>query len=234
MMKTKPEFRVYALRLAKKEGFETTHFCGIYKDFEVYTAGHKVPCVIGLPQVILANELTVKFDNSGNPFKILDACRKLPKVVFEYDCMCWFGNSFNLKLLEDGRLVRLAYGYSKLGPEDRMCDDKEYVLLNNPELVKEIKKLIKENKEELKKLPRKVSNYNILDGAGETFRFGRLKIEGSNILTESLEGYEEALKKYNSIPMGWEEELLQFQRVFKKFQDKFHKYVEDPLFNGEE
>ena len=42
-MKTKPEFRVYALSLAKKEGFETTHFCGIYKDFEVYTAGHKVP-----------------------------------------------------------------------------------------------------------------------------------------------------------------------------------------------
>lgn len=65
--------------------------------------------------------------------------------------MCWFGNSYNLKLLDDGRLVRLTYGYSKLGPEDCMCDDKEYVLLNSPELVKEIKKLIKENKEDLKK-----------------------------------------------------------------------------------
>ncbi len=232
-MKTKPEFRVYALRLAKKEGFETTHFCGIYKDFEVYTAGHKVPCVIGLPQVILANKGTVKFDNTGDPFKILDACKKLPKVIFEYDCVCWFGNSFNLKLLEDGRLVRLAYGYSKLGPEDRMCDDKEYVLLNSPKLVKEIKKLIKETKEELKQLPREISNYNVLDGANETFRFGRMKFEGSNILSYSMEGYEEALKKYNAVEIGWEKDLLHFQRIFKKFQDKFHEYVEEPLFNGE-
>ena len=33
--------------------------------------------------------------------------------------------------------------------------------------------------------------------------------------------------------MGWEEDLLQFQRLFKKFQNKFHEYVEEPLFNGE-
>ena len=114
-----------------------------------------------------------------------------------------------------------------------MCDDKEYVLLNSPELVKEIKKLIKENKEDLKKIPREISNYNILDGAGETFRFGRMKFYGSNALTESMEGYQEKFKRYNSIPMGWEEELLQFQRLFKKFQDKFHEYFEYPLFNGE-
>lgn len=66
-MKREAEFRVYALRLAKTAGFETTHFCGIYKDFEVYTAGYKVPCVIGLPQVILANEKTEKFDTSEDP-----------------------------------------------------------------------------------------------------------------------------------------------------------------------
>ena len=104
--------------------------------------------------------------------------RKLPKVVFEYDCMCWFGNSYNLQLLDDGRLVRLAYGYSKLGPEDCMCDDKEYVMMNSPELVKGIKKLIKENKEELKKIPREISNSNVLDGTGEMFRFGRMKFYG--------------------------------------------------------
>lgn len=46
-------------------------------------------------------------------------------------------------------------------------------------------------------------------------------------------GYHEKLKRYNSIPVGWEEELLQFQRIFKKFQDKFHEYFEYPLFNGE-
>lgn len=156
------------------------------------------------------------------------------KVVFEYNCMCWFGNSYNLKLLEDGRLVRLAYGYSKLGPQDRMSDDKEYVLLNSPELVQEIKKLIKENREALKKIPRDISNLNILDGADETFRFGRMKIGGSNVLTFSMEGYKEELKRHNAVEMGWEKELLQFQRLFKKFQDKFHEYFEYPLFNGED
>ena len=40
-MKTNPEYRAQALRFAKKNGFETTHFRGIYEDSEVYTAG---PC----------------------------------------------------------------------------------------------------------------------------------------------------------------------------------------------
>ena len=159
---------------------------------------------------------------------------KSPKLVFEYDCMCWFGNSFNLKLFEDGRLIRLDYGYSKLGPEDRLTDDVEYQVINSPDLAKAIKQLIKENKEELKNLSRDISNPSICDGAGETFKFGRLKIEGSNILTVSMEGYEENLKRYNAVEMGWEKDLLQFQRLFKKFQNKFHKYVEEPLFNGED
>ncbi len=213
-MKTKPEFRAQALRFAKKNGFETTHFRGIYEGFEVYTVGYKVPCVIGLPQVILVNDETIKFDTFRDPFKILHACKQLPKVVFEYDCMCWFGNSYNLKLLDDGRLVRLAYGYSKLGPEDRMCDDKEYVLLNSPELVKGIKKLIKENKEELKKIPREISNYNILDGACETFRFGRMKFYGSNALTESMEGYQEKLKN-----------IMRYLRVGKKNFYSFRDFL---------
>lgn len=234
-MKTKPEFRVYALRLAKKEGFETTHFCGIYKDFEVYTAGHKVPCVIGLPQVILANEVTVKFDNFGDPFKILDACKKLPKVVFEYDCICFFGSSYKLILLEDGRLIREDYNISMPIIKNSLSDDFEDLVINSPDLVKAIKQLINDNKEELKSLLSKyIANPGICDGASETFRFGRMKIEGSNILTVSMEGYEEALKKYNSVEMGWEKDLLQFQRLFKKFQNKFHEYVEEPLFNGED
>ena len=48
-----------------------------------------------------------------------------------------------------------------------------------------------------------------------------------------MEGYQENLKRYNSISMGWEEELLQFQRIFKKFENKFHEYFELPLFNWE-
>ena len=238
-MKIKPEFRKVALDYAKQNGFDNVHFHGMLGtqeelgDIEVYIAGYKTPRVVGLPQVILTDGKSAKFDNSGEPFELLDACSKLPNVVFEYDCMCWFGNSYNLKLLEDGRLVRLAYGYSKLGPQERISEDKEYILLNSPELVKEIKKLIKENKEELKKLPRKISNYNIMDGVGETFIFGRMKFDGTNILTESMEGYKEELKKHNAVAQGWEEELLQFQRIFKKFEDKFHEYFEYSLFNGE-
>lgn len=232
-MKTRPEYRAQALRFAKENGFDKVHFCGMIDKFEVYTGDYNEERVVGLPQVIFADETSADFAVYEDPFRLLDTCKKLPKVVFEYDCMCWFGNSYNLKLLEDGRLVRLDYGYSKLGPQERMCDDKEYFLLNSPELVKEIKKLIKENKEELKKIPREISNYNILDGAGETFRFGRMKFYGSNALSESMEGYQEKLKRYNSIPMGWEEELLQFQRIFKKFENKFHEYYELPLFNGE-
>lgn len=72
-----------------------------------------------------------------------------------------------------------------------------------------------------------------MDGAGETFIFGRMKFVGTNILTESMEGYQEKLKKYNVLLQGWEEELLQFQRLFKMFQDKFHGYFEYSLFNGE-
>ena len=232
-MKTKPEYRVQALRFAKENGFDKVHFWGMIDSFEVYTGDYNEERVVGLPQVIFADEKTVDFAEYNDPFRLLDTCKKLPKVIFEYDCMCWYGNSYNLKLLEDGRLVRLDYGYSKLGPEDRMCDDKEYVLLNSSELVKDIKKLIKENKDKFKKLSRDISNPMILDGAGETFRFGRIKFEGSNVLTESMEGYKERIKQFNAIEMGWEEELLQFQRLFKEFQNKFHEYFEYPLFNGE-
>lgn len=143
------------------------------------------------------------------------------EVVFEYDCMCFFGGSYKLILLEDGRLIREEYDFESL-------------IINSPELAKAIKQLIKENKEELQKLPKEISNSHILDGTGETFKFGCVKIEGSNILTVSMEGYEEALKKYNAVEMGWEKDLLHFQRIFKKFQSKFHEYVEEPLFNGEE
>lgn len=233
-MKTKPDYRAKVLRLAKTQGYEVTHFCGIYKDYEVYTVGHKVPLVIGLPQIILANEKTVQFDQTADPFKILDACKKLPKLIFEYDCMCFFGSSYKLILLEDGRLIREDYDFSRPLSKDSLPDVFPFEIIKSPALAKEIKKLIKENKEELKKLPRDVSNPSICDGASETFRFGRMKFEGSNILTESMEGYKEEFKENNYPVLGWEEDLLHFQRLFKKFQNKFHEYVEEELFNGED
>ena len=149
--------------------------------------------------------------------------------------MCFFGGSYKLILLDDGRLIREDYNLSMPIIKESLTDDVEVVIINSPELAKAIKKFIKENKEELKSLLSKhITNPGICDGASETFKFGRMKIEGSNILTISMEGYEEALKKYNAVEMGWEKDLLHFQRIFKKFQNKFHEYVEEPLFNGEE
>ena len=157
------------------------------------------------------------------------------KVVFEYDCMCFFGSSYKLILLEDGRLIREDYNISMPIIKNCLTDDFEDLVINSPDLVKAIKQLINENKEELKSLLSKfIGNPGVCDGASETFRFGRMKIEGSNILTVSMEGYEENLKRYNAVEMGWEKDLLQFQRFFKKFQNKFHEYVEEPLFNGED
>ena len=48
-----------------------------------------------------------------------------------------------------------------------------------------------------------------------------------------MENYKEELKRWNAVEVGWEEPLLQYQKLFKKFQDKFHEYFELPLFNGE-
>ena len=140
MIKTKPEYRTQALKFAQKNGFDKVYFQGMIDDFEVYTCDFKTPSVIGLPQIVFADGKTVDFAEYRDPFRLLDTCKKLPKVVFEYDCMCWFGNSYNLKLLEDGRLVRLAYGYSKLGPQERISEDKEYILLGqNSSFVTELK-----------------------------------------------------------------------------------------------
>ena len=134
MIKTKTEYRAQALKFAQKNGFDKVYFQGRIDNFEVYTCDFKTPSVIGLPQIVFADGKTVDFAKYRDPFRLLDTCKKLPKVVFEYDCMCWDGNSYNLKLLEDGRLVRLAYGYSKLGPQERISEDKEYILLKSPEL----------------------------------------------------------------------------------------------------
>ena len=46
-----------------------------------------------------------------------------------------------------------------------------------------------------------------MDGANETFRFGRTKIYGSNALTYSMENYKEELKRWNAVEVGWEEPL---------------------------
>ena len=142
------------------------------------------------------------------------------KIIFEYDCVCFFGSSYKFTLFEDGRLIR---------------DERDFTseIIKSPDLAKEIQQLIDEDKEKLNKLPGHVSNRSILDGASETFQFGSLKFSGANILTVSMEGYKKKFKENDYPVQGWEEDLLHFQRLFRKFRKKFREYVNEPLFNGE-
>ena len=161
--------------------------------------------------------------------------KKSPKLVFEYDCMGILGGgNYKLFLFEDGQLIKEEHDGMVEYLESNHPGEFGTEIVKSPALAKDIKQLIKENEEALKKLPKEISNTNVIDGGYETFKFGRLKIEGANILTYSMEGYKEYLKEHNVIEMGWEEELLKFQRIFKKFQDKFHEYVTEPLFDEDE
>lgn len=232
-MKTRYEFRKKALKLACEEGFYNAVKClGIYEGFEVYTpyntAWKDNPPKIGLPQLILVNEKEAKWCVTTNPFAIMYASKKLPSVVFEYDCMSWFGNSYNIKLLADGTLIKYEYGYSKLGPDDRMRDDCEKVILKNLELVTEIKKLYEAHNKELKNLPRELSNYHILDGANETVRIGRMKFHGSNMFAEDMAIYAD---KYKNKEIPDEDYfvmiLYEFQKIFAEIKAVINKYCPD-------
>lgn len=231
-MKTAYEFRKKALDFARTEGYDSVLVKGLYENYEVYSPYCKSwknnPPAIGLPQIIFANEIEVKWGNPDDPFSVLEACKKLPSVVFEYDCMCWFGNSFNLKLLADGTLLKFEYGYSKLGPQDRMCDVVESIVLTSIDLVSEIKKFIKANKEKLKDLPRDLSNWHILDGANETVRLGKMKFSGYNMFTEDMA---ESVEYYRThrIPEedGFIYSLYEFQKIFAEVKAVINKYCKD-------
>ena len=50
-----------SLAFAKKNGFDKVHFQGMIDDFEVYTGDYNETRIVGLPQVIFADEKTVDF-----------------------------------------------------------------------------------------------------------------------------------------------------------------------------
>ncbi len=87
-MKTKPEYRKEALLFARRNDFDTVHFCGMLDGKEVYTGDYNEYRVVGLPQLIITDGKKSSLYNGAEPFKIIDACQKLPWVVFEYDRMC--------------------------------------------------------------------------------------------------------------------------------------------------
>lgn len=226
-MKTKAEYRTEALLLAKENGFDKVHFQGMFNDREVYTCDYNKPAVTGLPQIIFANENSVDFDTSGNPFTILHGCKKLPSVVFEYDCLVWCGTYYTYKLLADGRFIRTDYEGVSYFQKCESVPHTDEVLIESIELVKSVKQIIKENYDVLQKLPREISNPYILDGASEAIKLGRMKFYGCNILTEAVEDYKKrrCLGEIYEVFLPIMQNLYDFQKIFKKIQKKINEFV---------
>lgn len=234
-MKTSYDFKYKAMEFAKKEGssFDAVQTIGIYENYEVYEAyckeWKKNPPKVGLPQVILVNWDEVKWAEPGKVLEILRESRKIPSVVFEYDCRGWNGKSFDYKLMADGTLVKLEYRFSKLLSKVEKGENFEKIICVSPELVEGVKKIIAKNKETLRNLPRELSNPNVLDGGYETIRFGRMKFEGSNMLAESMKSFVEyfSVQKAEG-PYSFIYPLYEVQKVFKKIERLTSKYC-----NGE-
>ena len=225
-MKTKAEYRTEALLLAKENGFDKVHFQGMFDNREVYTCDYNKPAVTGLPQIIFANENSVDFDASGDPFTILDCCKKLPSVVFEYDCFCFFGTSYKYTLFSDDRFIKtttFAPSITELS-KDKILDPDE-VIITSAQLVSAVKKVIKENREELKLIPRELGNPHILDGATETIKFGRIKFSGPNIFTESMTETKKWYEQNHQEVPDWVNNIMKLQKIFKKVEKAINEFV---------
>jgi len=74
-------YRKKALDFARKQGYDSLTVMGCYENYEVYSPYCKSwkenPPVIGLPQLILVNDKEVKWNQSDDPFSIIDACKKI-------------------------------------------------------------------------------------------------------------------------------------------------------------
>ena len=225
-MKTKAEYRTRALLLAKENGFDKVHFQGMFNDREVYTCDYNVPLITGLPKIIFASKNGVEFDTSMDPFTILNACKKLPSVVFEYDCFCFFGTSYKYTLFSDGRFIKsttFSISITELSKENSL--DPDEVIITSAQLVSAVKKVIKENREELKLIPRELGNPHILDGATETIKFGRKKISGPNIFTESMTETKKWYEQNHQEVPDWVNNIMKLQKIFKKVEKAINEFV---------
>ena len=148
------------------------------------------------------------------------------KIIFEYDCYCFFGTSYKYTLFADGRFIKAITFSTSITefPKDKGASPEEEIITSLP-LVSAVEKVIEENKEELKLLPKEMSNFNILDGAEETIKFGSLKFTGCNILTESLTEAKKWYKQNNQEVPDWVEDIMKFQKIFRKVQKAINEFV---------
>ena len=244
IMKTRYEFKQKALDFAKKDpfGYDTVWCWGLYKDYEAYSAGCKSwrynPPVMGMPRFILASAKEVKWA-SGVPLDIMKGCKKIPPVVFEYDSVGWYANTFTVTLFADGTLQKAIHRYSKLEANgvysEIDIDELEAktdvaILANDKQLAKDVKEIVKKHHDILRKIDRNIYNPNIMDGAEETLRFGRLKFKGDNILTQRYDEWKKyADKNSDEQIILIMEDLGKIQTAFNEIKEKINSYSKDCL-----
>lgn len=237
-MKTKYEFKNKALCFASKDviKYDAVRCNGLYNDYEVYTpykkSWKKNPPRIGLPRVILVNENEIKWDKSRTQFEVFDilhSCKKLPKVYFEYDCLCWYGNTYTIQLLTDGTLLKIEHAYSKLKEPDLLDKDKETVILKDKELLQDIKKVIKDSITVLDELPKDLSNNDFDDGPIEKIKLGKYRFKGSNIFTANYtieNGFKPVMTNEQTM-------LKKFQKIFMQVKKLIDQKTDTSIFDNE-
>lgn len=241
-MKTRYEFRQSALNLAKQDpfGYDSVSCCGMYKDYEVYSAccksWKKNPPCIGMPRFIFVNEKEIKWATE-HPIDIMKGCKKIPSIIFEYDSVGWYANTYTVTLFADGILQKVIHHYSNLEKngvysetnfDETRKKDEEFILIANPSLARDVKEIVRKHHNTLKEIDRNIYNPAILDGSEETIRFGRLKFKGYNILTQNYDDWEKyADKNSTDDEILIMEDLHKIQIAFNEIKDKINFYSTD-------
>lgn len=229
-MRIRYEFKKKALSFANEEefGYDSISCLGLYKEYEVYQpyckSWKKNPPVIGLPQLVLINENEARWTLGTECFDVIDECKKIPQIIFEYRCTAYFGISYDLILFADGTLIQYDYGSTGSGYNEKYVIEPEEILLTNPELAKKVKEIIKDNYSKIKDIPKNIYHPYILDGAEDFICFGKKKFLGWNILTEKINKPKE---DDIYIKQMWDEifvHLYSVQNVFYKIRKVINSY----------
>ena len=152
---------------------------------------------------------------------------KTDAILFEYDCFCFTGGtSYNYQLFSDGRFVK-HISFSMLMsefPKIKTLPSTEEII-TSPELASAVKKMIEENTEALKELPKDLINPGILDGANETITFGNIKFSCSNVLTQNMTKAKKWYKQNNQEVPDWVGDIIKLQKIFKKVEKTINEFV---------
>jgi len=148
--------------------------------------------------------------------------QKKPSVIFKLDRSFFLGQKQNnLTLYSDGKLVCKLEDMTDITPSE------EELILQDNELVREIKSIISENKDIISSLPKELYNPFVMDGSEDTIKLGIRKFQGSNIVTHSvmeLQDYEGPFpdSRLNLL------KLCDLQKILLQIKSKIDQYAQSP------